>query len=147
MDRRAFNKKLLLTVIGVPAARLLAACGDDNGTVTFDLSTPSTPPTTPADMASPPAAPADMASPPVSQDMSYTSSIVDGHSHSITLEASLFIGPPLHLSRQTTEADNHTHLVMLTDGELRTIAAGGTVIKNTSINDSHLHTFTFVNQA
>jgi hypothetical protein len=152
MDRRAFNKKLLLAVITVPAARLLAACDDDtNASVTFDLSTPPTPPpAAPGDMASPPPPPApeDMASPtpPPPMAQTYTSSSVAGHSHSLTLEGALFANPPASVSRQTTLVSGHTHSVTLSQDELRTIAAGGTVTKETSIDDSHLHTFTFVNR-
>jgi hypothetical protein len=76
----------------------------------------------------------------------YTSSSVSGHEHQVTLEVALFASPPTSgVTRETTVADGHTHMVTLTMDELQTIAAGGTVSKDTTITQSHLHTFVFMN--
>jgi len=148
MERREFNRQLLVAVIAIPAARMLAACTSDNQTLAYaDLSTPTSPgpvvdaASQPADLAT--TSPADLAM----GSITYVSSNVAGHAHTVTLEVTLFSAPPsAGITRETSVASSHSHSVSLTMQELQAIAAGGTVSKDTTLVQSHTHTFVFTNQ-
>jgi hypothetical protein len=143
MNRREFARYLGVTVIAIPAARLLSACGDDTTTtVTMDFSTAPGPGPT-QDLSTPPASPQDLAV----ASITYTSSTVNAHNHQVTLETSLFSNPPVpDTVRETTVSQAHSHTVTLTQAQLQSIGAGGTVSVTTSLVLEHVHTFTFTNQ-
>jgi hypothetical protein len=144
MNRREFARYLGVTVIAIPAARLLSACGDDTTTTTIiqDFSVAPGPPAPVQDLSTP-ATPQDLAV----SSITYTSSLVSGHQHQLTLEVSLFSNPPAaDTVRQTTVAQSHSHTVTLTQAQLQSIGAGGTVTVTTSVVLEHVHTFMFTNQ-
>jgi hypothetical protein len=148
MERRQFVRHLVTATIAIPAAKILAGC-DSGQTIAVTI--------TPTDFSTASGPPIDAATgPPVDAAMgqvdaaaasiTYTSSSVAGHTHQVTLETVLFSSPPsAGVSRDTTVVSGHSHVVMLTQAELQSIAAGSTVMKDTSIAQNHTHTFTFTN--
>lgn len=128
MKRREFVTNAGVVIVLVPAARLLSSCGDDDD---------EAPPQIPGEPPPPP--------PPPSADvLTFTSSVVAGHSHSVTIEVALIADPPAGGLQETTSVDaGHSHVVVLTVDDLDRIDAGETVMKETSTEDQHLHTFEF----
>ena len=47
------------------------------------------------------------------------------------------------MDKTTSNVENHTHTVALTEAELASIQGGTSVTKTTSEDDDHTHTFTF----
>jgi hypothetical protein len=78
--------------------------------------------------------------------ITYTATVIAGHSHDITLMVALFASPPADgISQPTSVTLNHNHTVTLTQAQLASIGGGAAVTVDTSVTDSHLHTFTFTN--
>ena len=71
-----------------------------------------------------------------------TSSVDDGHSHTVCVAASDLMSPPSGGTRYTTSSDSgHTHEIELSSSQLTEIAGGGDVTITTSIVQAHSHTF------
>jgi hypothetical protein len=115
MERREMVLRLGTLVLALPAGHLLAACGgDDSGS----------------------GAQADA--------LTFTSSVDDGHRHTVTIErASLTDSPPAGVQRVTSSDTGHNHVVVLTEADLDTINAGQTVTRQSTEDDGHSHTFVF----
>lgn len=93
---------------------IFAACGDDNTTPNTQTGT-----------------------------LRFTSSEDAGHSHTVDIELTALANPPMSIDK-TTSSVGHTHMVSLTSDDLRSINTGGTISKQTTTDEGHLHTFTFV---
>jgi hypothetical protein len=109
-------KATLLGIVGAAAALYVIGCGSSS-----------------------PAAPSAVA------DISATSTVVNNHSHTVTIPA----GDQLHPADMTYTSSstlNHTHSVTLTASQLQTLASGGTVTVTSSVSPvtgNHSHDFTF----
>ena len=77
-------------------------------------------------------------------DISVTSTVVNGHSHTLTIPA----GDQLHPADTTYTTSTtlaHSHTVALSASQLASIAAGGTVTVTSSVSTvtgTHTHDFT-----
>jgi hypothetical protein len=78
---------------------------------------------------------------PVTPQTSFTldGSNVSGHSHFITIQCTELT----HTSAifTSTIVNGHTHDVMLTQSELQTVGAGGSISKNSSVDSGHFHSW------
>jgi hypothetical protein len=78
-------------------------------------------------------------------DLTVTSTVVNGHSHTVNVSASDQLHPA-DTTYTTSSTLNHTHTVALTASQLASIAAGGTVTVTSSasaVTGNHTHDFTF----
>jgi hypothetical protein len=108
-------KRTLLWIIGAAAGAYIAGC--------------SSSPTSPSAVA----------------DISVTSSVVNGHSHTANVPSSDQLRPA-DMTYTTSTSLNHQHSVTLTAGQLATLASGGTVTVTSTVSTvtgSHQHDFTF----
>lgn len=131
MKRRELVIRIGSLLLLLPASRLVSACGGTSGPTTGggDGGTGNG---TGGD--------ADAGL----QDLTFTSSAADGHTHTVTLEATMLNDSPASGAQKTTSvADGHTHTVSLTEAELDAIAAGQTVQKETTPASGHTHTYEF----
>jgi hypothetical protein len=130
MERRQFLLHVGGIVLILPTAGYLVACGD------------STPPTGQTTTQTPPET-----TPTVTtgnQQFTFTSSLVSGHTHTFTLSQSELTTPPAGgLQRDTALVQAHVHTVMLTEADLLAIDQNQTVVKVTTVNDGHDHSFSF----
>jgi hypothetical protein len=84
-------------------------------------------------------------SPSTTADVSGTSTVVNGHTHSANVPAS----DQLHPADTTYTSSNdaaHVHMVTLTAAQLTSIASGGSVTVTStvsSVTGNHSHDFTF----
>jgi hypothetical protein len=77
----------------------------------------------------------------------FTSSLDDGHTHTVDLAKADVSTPPDGGRTETTSLDQaHTHTVVLTDSDFAAINAGSSVTKTTSEDETpgHVHTHQFV---
>jgi hypothetical protein len=77
----------------------------------------------------------------------FTSSLNDGHTHTVDLANADIATPPDGGRTETTSLDQaHTHTVVLTDSDFAAINAGSSVTKTTSEDETpgHVHTHQFV---
>ena len=74
----------------------------------------------------------------------FTSSVDSNHSHTVEVAFADLIQPPDGGRSLTTSSTEHTHSVTLSTSDFAALEAGQTVIRGTSNNSGHLHTFTFV---
>ena len=85
------------------------------------------------------------ASPSAVGDISVTSSVVNGHSHTASVPASDQLHPA-DMTYMSSVTLNHQHSVTLTANQLATLASGGTVTVTSTVSTvtgSHQHDFTF----
>ncbi len=76
--------------------------------------------------------------------LSYTSTNVEGHTHSAAIADSLLSAPPASPTElDTSNVFNHIHTVTLTQQNLQDIENGQTVNITTSSADGHTHAFAF----
>ena len=123
MDRREFLRRAGLIVVAIPAGELLAACGGagtgNQGAHGADGGT--------------------------GQTQTFTSTLVGGHTHEVTIAVANFGVPPASgITKTTTQTNSHTHQVSLTQAELKAVHNGQTVTKDTTVNAGHKHSFAFV---
>lgn len=137
MDRREFLIRGTRALLLLPLGTFLVACGSgDDGTTSY---TPPTEPTPPD--STPPDAPPELQG----DNVVYTSSVTDAHSHSFSIPIAALASPPeAGLSGNTTSSLAHTHTLLLTEADLRAAAVGQSVKKVTSSDLGHTHTFTIV---
>jgi len=163
MDRRDFNRGVVVALIGIPAVRLLAACGrtqeatlvldlgpaeapgpgfDASSPTQFDLGATDLAEVTNSDLAS-------VVTPDLAPTMiTYTSTIDASHTHQITLETSLYASPPVGgILRMSTVALDHSHAVSLSQAHLTAIANGTVLTIPTGVTNGHSHCFHFANHA
>jgi len=82
------------------------------------------------------------AAPHTSDFKVFTSTVVNGHSHTITIQKSELETPPVGgISRQTSVALYHSHSFAMTQAQL-TAALTGPVVITTGITNDHTHDFT-----
>ena len=85
--------------------------------------------------------PAGPTTPPT--ENSFTSTSVNGHTHSITIQNSEVQNPPAAgISRETSSTSGHTHTFTMTQADLQNVMGGGTATIVTAITSSHQHSFT-----
>ena len=76
--------------------------------------------------------------------LTYTSTSDLDHTHTVgVLRTDLSAPPVAGVAKTTSNVENHTHTVALTEAELASIQAGTNVTKETSNDDNHTHFFTF----
>lgn len=74
---------------------------------------------------------------------SFTSTNVDGHTHSVTLNRTEVESPPAGgISKATSAADGHTHSFSMTQMQLQTVNAGTAVEVTDSVVSAHSHQYT-----
>jgi len=72
----------------------------------------------------------------------FTSSIDQGHSHTVNISKSEIENPPAGgISRLTSSSDGHTHTFSMTQAELQSVTSGNTVEVSDSVVNSHSHTY------
>jgi hypothetical protein len=71
-----------------------------------------------------------------------SSTVVDGHTHTLCVPQADLSSPPAAGQSYTTSVNGHAHEVTLTAADLMSIAGGGTVTVTTSITLGHAHMFT-----
>jgi hypothetical protein len=80
--------------------------------------------------------------PPMTDSKVFTSTVVSGHSHTITIQKSEIETPPTGgISRETSSFYGHTHTFTMTETQL-TDAKTGPVVITTSVASGHSHDFT-----
>ena len=85
------------------------------------------------------------ASPSSAADISATSTVVNGHRHTVNVPASDQTHPA-DTTYTTSSTLNHVHSVTLTASQLATLASGGTVTVTSTmstVTGNHQHDFTF----
>jgi len=78
-------------------------------------------------------------------DILSTSTLVNGHSHTVNVPASDQLHPVDSTYTSSTDAA-HTHMVTLTASQLSTLASGGSVTATSTasaVTGTHAHDFTF----
>ena len=71
-----------------------------------------------------------------------TSSMADGHTHTVCVASADLMDPPSSGARYTTSSDDgHTHEIELAADQLAEIAGGSSVTVTTTVTESHSHTF------
>jgi len=77
--------------------------------------------------------------------ITYTSSNVEGHSHTFALQTAAFETPPEGgVSGSTSSDSGHSHTVSVSASELQSIGAGQSVSRTTSEVSGHTHVFQFM---
>ena len=72
----------------------------------------------------------------------FTSSMVSGHSHTVTISKSEIETPPTAgISRQTSSSSGHTHNFIMSESQLNDVKGGTTATITTSATGAHSHTF------
>ena len=139
MDRREFLRDAARMLLVLPFGTFLLECGSDNNTGGGATST--TNPTQPGPDTTPPDAPPRV----VGANIVNTSDQVNAHSHSFSVpSADLTTPPPSGVSGATTEAQFHSHELVITQANLQSAMSGQTVKVQTSNVVGHIHTFTIV---
>lgn len=138
MDRREFLRDAARMLLVLPFGTFLLECGSsDNG----GGATTTTNPTQPGPDTTPPDAPPRVEG----ANIVYTSNQVNAHSHSFSVpSADLTSPPPSGVSGATTEAQFHSHEVVITQSDLQNAMSGQTVKVETTSVEGHTHTFTIV---
>jgi hypothetical protein len=119
-SRRDFLKRAQVTLLLVPIAGLAGvACGNSSGGSSSGCDGPDP-----------------------------TSSVTNGHTHTVCVESTDLTTPPANgVTFTTSVTEDHTHTVSLTQTQLQTIAMGQEVTVPTSVNAGHMHTFMIVKTA
>ena len=73
----------------------------------------------------------------------FTSSVNNGHSHTVEIKFADVDDPPEGGRTLSTSSTGHLHSVTLSQSDFVALEAGQTVVRNTSTNSGHLHTFSF----
>jgi hypothetical protein len=84
-------------------------------------------------------------SPSAVADISVTSTVVNGHSHTVTIPAGDQLHPADTMYTSSTSL-GHSHTVTLTASQLSTIASGASITVTSSVSTvtgTHTHDFTF----
>ena len=70
-----------------------------------------------------------------------TSSIDSGHSHSVSISRSNVDDPPSNDVTLTTTSSGHIHTITLTQSNYQDLMDGKTIIKTSTLDSGHTHTF------
>jgi hypothetical protein len=134
MERREFLLRVGGVILVLPAAGYIVGCGD----TTTPTGTTDTTGTTGTNQ------PGGTTVQTGNTQFTFTSSLVDGHTHTFQLSQSELTTPPSSgITRDTTIAESHLHTVVLSASDLMAIDQNQTVVKVTSISDGHQHSFNF----
>jgi|SRR5690606_16964023 len=77
-------------------------------------------------------------------DLVFRSTLVQGHDHTVLVDADFFALPPRDGVVLESSVDfGHAHAVVLTREELEIVDAGGRIMKESSTEDGHSHLFDF----
>lgn len=77
-------------------------------------------------------------------DLLFRSNLVQGHDHTVLVDADYFGLPPRDGVVLESSVDfGHSHAVVLTQEELGIVDAGGRIMKESSTEDGHSHLFDF----
>jgi len=113
------------TLIALPAGLFLVSCSSS------DSSSSGTPAATPQKSG---------------MQIVYTSSNVQSHTHTFTLQMSDIAMPPSDgVSGPTSNDGGHTHAVSISMAQLQNVGSGDSVKVTTTSVSGHTHEFTFVN--
>ncbi|HEY3668901.1 MAG TPA: hypothetical protein VGL19_23050 [Polyangiaceae bacterium] len=126
MDRKQFLATLLVLPIGIFAVHCSSSSsGSGSGTPT--ASDPAAPPSQSGGM-----------------DI-YTSSTNSAHSHTFSLDDTALSTPPAAgVSEDSSVVQAHSHLVTISMAQLQQVASGSSVQITSSNASGHTHVFTFV---
>jgi hypothetical protein len=78
-------------------------------------------------------------------DISSVSTVVNSHTHTVGVPASDQMHPAVKTYTSSSNS-GHDHMVTLTEGQLSTLASGGSVTvtsTNSTVTGNHTHDFTF----
>jgi hypothetical protein len=129
-------------IVLLPATAYIAGCGDDDDDPVTDGGVDAAADGSVADVtiADGPGVATDVAP----GTLTFTSTLVNGHTHRVTISlASIVTPPPAGLVSTTTVDNGHSHTIELTVAELDAIDANMPVTKMTSLVNEHVHTVTF----
>jgi hypothetical protein len=80
--------------------------------------------------------------PPNPDDRAFSSSIVEGHSHSVTVRRTDVETPPANgVNYTSTSNSGHTHTVTLTQAQLQDLKNGTAVSVTDSLSSGHSHQY------
>jgi len=123
MDRKHFLSTLLVLPFGI----FLVHCSSDNNSSSGGADAPAAAPTQSAGM-----------------DV-YTSSTVQAHSHTFSLDDASISAPPTDgVSGDSSVDQGHSHTVAITMAQLQQVSMGSSVQVTTGDAGGHTHVFTFV---
>ena len=128
MERRQFCKLVGGALVLIPAGLFLVRCGGSAGDQTANGPTnqPSQNGT----------------------KLIFTSSVVEGHSHTFGIEMAAIDTPPANgVNGPSSVVENHSHSVVVSSAQLSSISAGQTVQVTSGTADGHAHLFTFLRLA
>jgi hypothetical protein len=129
LTRRQFIEDTVRASAGATVVLLLTPLGCGGGDDDVAAPTPTTNPTTP----------------PACDGAGATSSNVNAHTHEVCVPLADLTSPPAGGNTYTTTVeDGHIHTISLDAGQLGAINAGQTVGIRTSLDDNHVHDFTLV---
>jgi hypothetical protein len=130
MNRRDFVERLLVLPMGVFLLRCSSSSTATYSTAGAGSDVPGAPPAV------------------VGQNAVYTSSNVEAHVHTFAINLGDFVDPPDDgLNGETSEDQQHTHTVSVSNLNLKSVQNGNTLKITTSSNFGHTHVFTFVRVA
>lgn len=122
MDRKTF----LGTLVALPVGLFLVSCGSNSSGGSSNPNTPGAAPTKSG-----------------TQNI-YTSSNVNSHIHTFSIDDTSFATPPAAgVSGDTSSNAGHTHSVSVSMAQLQQVATGQSVTVATSNVGNHTHVFTF----
>jgi hypothetical protein len=123
MDRKHFLSTLLVLPFGI----FLVHCSSDASTSSSGSNPPAAPPTQSGGM-----------------DL-YTSSTVQAHSHTFSLDDASISAPPADgVSGDSSTDQGHSHTVAISMAQLQQVSTGSSVQVTTGDAGGHTHVFTFV---
>jgi hypothetical protein len=123
MDRKRFLGTLLVLPVGI----FLVHCSSTASTSSGGANAPAVPPIQSGGM-----------------DV-YTSSTVQAHSHTFSLDDASISAPPTDgVSGDSSDVQGHTHTVAITMAQLQQVSTGSSVQVTTGDAQGHTHVFTFV---
>jgi len=112
MQRKQFLKLLGMGSMAAIAGSLISACKSSS--------------TTPSDSGS----------------KTFTSNLVGGHNHTITIKKTEVETPPSGGISQDTSLNGHSHTFAMTAADLTSVKGGASVAIDTGETNGHFHTFT-----
>ena len=86
----------------------------------------------------------DTTSPNIDEDNSFSIESTNdstGHSHKVNISQSNVDNPPASDVTLTTICSGHTHKITLTQSDFESLMNGNTIIKTSTLDSGHTHTF------
>lgn len=128
IERRQFCKLAGGALLLIPAGLFLVRCGGGAGDQVANgpMNQPS----------------------PDGTRFNYTSSVVEGHSHTFAIEiAAIDVPPATGVNGPSSVVESHSHGVVVSSAQLSSIKAGQTVEVTTGSTSGHTHLFAFLKLA